>query len=520
VPTESSRTDRDPAPPSEAPAVSSPRLIFAVSTLILLGSAYRFRFFTVDDAYITFRYAQNLVAGHGLVFNAGERVEGYTNFLLVLWSALALLLSIDPETWVRGLTLLSCLGILAAVIWFGPPPTIAPLAAWAGPLFVAVQPAVSVWAVAGLEEPLFACLLCWAVVLMARGAERGQPPLPAAVLLGLAALTRPEGLGAALATAAAAMLCQRRPLAWRAWARWAALLLAFVLPHLAWRWSYYGYPLPNTFYAKVGATLAQVGRGIEYTQAFFSANGYWLLAVPLGSLVCARRRAVAVVAIVALWWLAVVIVLGGDNQPMYRFFVPLIGLYAVLLGWGMQGWVQWVGARRWAVAAAAPVLAIALAYSMRPAFHGDQYEFVLQHSREVAAWQQIGLWFRQRAEPDQLLAVLPAGAMPYFSELPALDMLGLNDAHIAHREMPGMGSGPVGHEKYDANYVLGRAPTYIVIGVYDLAPQPVPLQNLIAPDYAVEHELLRHRDFRAHYRPRVAHVPGGYFAFYERRPEG
>src|SRR3954469_12755146 len=40
--------------------------------------------FIIDDAYISFRYAENLVAGHGLVFNPGERVEGYTNFLWVL----------------------------------------------------------------------------------------------------------------------------------------------------------------------------------------------------------------------------------------------------------------------------------------------------------------------------------------------------------------------------------------------------------------------------------------------------
>src|SRR5690606_38133881 len=39
-----------------------------------------------DDAFISFRYAQNLVEGHGLVYNPGERVEGYTNFL---WTVLA-----------------------------------------------------------------------------------------------------------------------------------------------------------------------------------------------------------------------------------------------------------------------------------------------------------------------------------------------------------------------------------------------------------------------------------------------
>ena len=54
--------------------------------------------FLCDDAFISFRYARNLLEGHGLVFNPGERVEGYTNLLWVLelaalWGAFGLLLS-------------------------------------------------------------------------------------------------------------------------------------------------------------------------------------------------------------------------------------------------------------------------------------------------------------------------------------------------------------------------------------------------------------------------------------------
>jgi hypothetical protein len=55
-----------------------------VAGVILAG----LRSWMCDDAFITFRYADNLVRGHGLVFNAGERVEGYTNFSWTLWTAL------------------------------------------------------------------------------------------------------------------------------------------------------------------------------------------------------------------------------------------------------------------------------------------------------------------------------------------------------------------------------------------------------------------------------------------------
>ena len=52
----------------------------------------------VDDAFISYRYAWNLVAGHGLVFNIDEYVEGYSNFLWVLLTAGALRCGLEIGT--------------------------------------------------------------------------------------------------------------------------------------------------------------------------------------------------------------------------------------------------------------------------------------------------------------------------------------------------------------------------------------------------------------------------------------
>ncbi|MCY3959730.1 MAG: hypothetical protein OXG65_15775, partial [Chloroflexi bacterium] len=52
--------------------------------LALLGWLASVTWFISDDAFISFRYVRNLLEGHGLVFNPGEYVEGYTNFLWVL----------------------------------------------------------------------------------------------------------------------------------------------------------------------------------------------------------------------------------------------------------------------------------------------------------------------------------------------------------------------------------------------------------------------------------------------------
>lgn len=63
---------------------------------VVIGWALRF---TQDDAYITLRFSRNLAEGTGLVFNAGERVEGYTNFLWTWFLALPHHFGGDPVLW-------------------------------------------------------------------------------------------------------------------------------------------------------------------------------------------------------------------------------------------------------------------------------------------------------------------------------------------------------------------------------------------------------------------------------------
>src|SRR5437660_5760906 len=67
---------------------------------------------TVDDSYISYRYARNLIHGLGLVYNAGERIEGYTNLLWTLLVAAGLELGIEPTALAKLLGGASALGVL------------------------------------------------------------------------------------------------------------------------------------------------------------------------------------------------------------------------------------------------------------------------------------------------------------------------------------------------------------------------------------------------------------------------
>ncbi len=493
--------------------------MFGVCALVFLFLALRFWDHTVDDAFISFRYARNLVDGHGLVFNPGERVEGYTNFLWVMWASLSLWLSVDPEQSSRWLGLATSAASLAAVVRFGPSTPRGRLALWIAPLLLALNPAFAVWATGGLETPLFAALILWGTCSAANGveSERGELPLSSALLFALAALTRPEGaLLAAILVLAAVVLHRPGPRFWRSWCTWVGVFLLIFTPYLVWRWSYYGYPLPNTFYAKVGSSSAQLQRGLAYAHDFFRVTGYWLLPIAAVGFWGPRSRFLALVATLAGALVAQVVFLGGDGLPMYRFFVPLLGLLFLLVGFGASAGLERVTHGRGTETLAAGVLVVIGAYSVVPAFRGPQYDYVQQDVREVGAWRQVGAWFREHARPAEAIAVLPAGAIPYFSQLPAIDMLGLNDAHIAHRDVAPLGSGQAGHEKYDVDYVLARRPEYVVAGVYRLWPEPLPLQEMITPYYAAERELLLHPGFVAQYRPETARTPGGFFVYFVR----
>ena len=484
----------------------------------MIALAARFFDHTVDDAFISFRYARNFVDGHGLVFNPGERVEGYTNFLWVVWASLSLVCSIDPEVSCRWLGLAASCATLGAVVRFSPSLRHFPLTVWIAPLLLAVNPALAVWTTGGLEAPLFACWVAWGACLAAEGVERGALPVVSAVLFGLAALTRPEGAAlAGIAAGAAALLGWRQPGLRRSLAVWVTIFLALFAPYVLWRWSYYGDLLPNTYYAKVGNSAAQLRRGLGYSNEFFSVTGYWLVPLALSALWSGRRRFVAVLAIVTAFLVALVVYVGGDGFPMYRFFVPVLSPFFLLVAWGAAHWLERVARRsRGAALAAAVAFCLATAYSAVPAFRGLQYDFVQQDVREVAAWKQVGKWLRQHASPGDTVAVITAGAIPFFSGLPAIDMLGLNDRHIAHREMPQMGSLQAGHEKHDVDYVLSREPKYVIVGVYGLSRQLRAPETMIAPFYPAERRLLRHPEFMARYHAEVARVPGGFFVYFVR----
>ena len=136
-------------------------------------------------------------------------------------------------------------------------------------------------------------------LLAAPVSPRGDPPPRARARLGrfvvpllvAAALTRIDGfipLGFVLAFEAARRLAKREGTL-RDYARWAVPALAVYAVWFVWRWSYYGLPLPATYYAKALIPKLLPHRGLDYVRDEVLANGAFLV-VPFAAVVLARRR--------------------------------------------------------------------------------------------------------------------------------------------------------------------------------------------------------------------------------------
>lgn len=511
--------------------------------------------YVVDDAFITFRYARNLARGLGLVFNPGDYVEGYTNFLWtsILGGVAWLLPGSDLLPVAQGLGILFGVATLVAVTRFSW--SIRGGRSGAGliaPTFLALQSPFVAWSSGGLETMLFAFLVFAATVAYVRAVATDSGFVRPSVLFALAVLTRPDGF-VFFAAASLHLLTgelRARRIGWQRLLAWTLPFAAIFLPYMAWRWWYYGYLLPNTFYAKVDGGLAQHLRGARYAAQFLIHAGAPMLALSLGlRLMRCRPLWVRVFALQIAAQLAYVFYVGGDGLAFYRFFVPVLPFAAVT---GQEGalaiWrrldVGWRTSRaRRATFGAAAVLAVALLYGARASMpvyafpaayrwfepqselsfpHPGAARYLWFDNYFVDRLATAARWLNAHAAPGSLVAATPAGAIGYYMDLPLIDMLGLTDARIARAPLPTAGQGRAGHERADGRYVLSRRPDYILLGNVAVLPRPLvdadfPAKLTLAAEHQIWRDPTFHRDYVRETVRLADHGLFQYFTFYRRR---
>lgn len=240
-----------------------------------------------DDAFISFRYAKNLKDGLGLVYNAGEFVEGFTNFLWTILISIGMLFHLDPIHVTSALGLLFYFLILVVLYKSGT--TVFKIRAgenyksfyfpigFAG---YALHAHGQIFATGGLETTFFGFLLLAGNVFILLS-DRGLHVLIGLFLLVLSIMTRPDGALFYLFASIYVALFKYRGLEYRSYFINQLVLqfpfLFVFLPYWFWRYSYYGWFFPNTFYAKSGMG-SYWEQGIQYTYLYFSS--YYILIIP------------------------------------------------------------------------------------------------------------------------------------------------------------------------------------------------------------------------------------------------
>lgn len=289
---------------------------------------------TSDDAWISWRYAWNLVHGHGLRYNPGaEPAEGYSNLLWTLWASFGIALHVPVERWCHGSGLLFT-GITAwlagSLAW---KLTGSRLAELAGVLLVAVSPTLAFTATSGLETPLLVLLVTLSLRLAAEGTARGQ--LGSAVAAGLAAITHVEGPVFLLVPFAGALLGPTPSR--RQWGTLAAAALGpFVLQEL-FRRGYYGAWLPLTFQVKLsGAPGVPLLNGVRMLLCTLTLNEALVAVALWGAWKGGKRSALLLAPIVG----AAIFVLAanGDELNGLRFVAAARPAVAALVGVAAAAW--------------------------------------------------------------------------------------------------------------------------------------------------------------------------------------
>ena len=439
---------------------------------------------TCDDAFISFRYAERLTQGLGLSFNDGEWVEGYTNFLWTLWVALGKLLGVDEENWSNSAGLLSYAGL----VWALSRPSDRRRWPLAAVLVVASRP-MQIWATGGLETAANLGLLAlgFFAALPSVGTVSYRRNAAAGLAFAAAALTRPDsalvagvcGLAALWRESAVPEGRPQRSLRGlrRVWPMAAGFLVIW-LPALLWRKVTYGDWVPNTYYAKSGS-LAWWSQGWVYLKLVFLECPWFPLGLALGwrasaADVSRAERARQLGAWFSALLFTVYVTKVGGGFMHCRLALPgvlfsFIALEASLAGYALTLLPK--SAHRWAALATVGLVCLSWPTALGPTetVSGVIDERAHYDPARAKRLERDAAQIRPFVQGLNLRVAFIGGQARLVHRLAppvAIEAeTGLTDAWVARQQLPQRGR--VGHEKRaPASYLVEQRRTHMVFGAF------------------------------------------------------
>ena len=468
------------------------------SAIIVEGQTYYVLF---DDAMISMRYAYNLAHGNGMVWNAGEYVEGFTNPLWVGFMALFHLFPL-PANIISFYVQFSGFVFLALNLFFVRKiveeftnDSFVMLAAVA---LTAFYGPLNGWGLLGMEVSILTLLLSVVIWLALRSSSRFNPWIY--ILLAVSMLVRidmaiPYGI-------VFAVLFFSQPHYRKQHLVWGSVLFVLFLggQTLA-RYFYYGDVLPNTYYLKVeGWPISlRIMRGV-YAFIWFTYYNNWVFTLlPFTLLLFRRDWKVMLLFMILVGQVAYSVYVGGDAWENHgganRYIALVMPVFFILFAWTLQELLTRAagifGSRREALVGARLVFVLIFTMAM------INFNLLLGDWKSIERWQfdrrldyiagnernlRLALALQRTTRPGTSIAVIGAGTIPYL--LPdhyAIDILGKTDPVIARGPIrPSLGIPDVaflqpgnenrmrpGHMKWNYAHTIGELKPDVIVSLWD-----------------------------------------------------
>ena len=510
-----------------------------LNPLILLSSSAAILFFLIqlqgfyhDDAYIILRYAKNILAGNGIVWNIGDRVEGYSSFL---WLILISLLGYFRFDLFLASRILGVVFAIATLLLFF---ILDRKRSNLGALLLSTNSCFALWALGGLETVAFGFFVFLGCYLFQNNYRNLKPLFVIGFIFSLATMTRPEGLLFFTITFVFYLLKELKltNTNFKAALWLASGFLTSYLPYFLWRLYYFGHLFPCTFYVKGGTDFFKLLFGARYIFHFLLMYGF-----PLGILFFVKGwkrffREQAYLVRILVYFGFYILLIGGDHMQGFRFMVPVLPLmYLFIQNAFYQS--RFINKPVLCNTCLIVIVVINILVSYRSIPQGpEENQESMSHSYKYRECFKIpdpaayigkfaGTYIKSHWPPDATIAGNIAGSIPYFSDLRFIDMLGLNDYRIAQRDTSAENNFPLwklidikqlfsyrgrseivkqvmnkylpwqlipGHGKGDGSYVLSKKPEYIIIGLAEGDTKPWFLSDkeiLSDPDFPENYAL-------------------------------
>jgi len=430
--------------------------------------------YTIDDTYISLRYARNLTSGHGLVFSTdgSKPIEGYTNFLWIILESI-----LFKITFLKNVLL----GIKIIGILFGTGIVILTYkltylisnnvkTSIIATSLISLFPNIPFWSISGLETPMYIFFLMLSIYLYVK-----KELFFSSIVFALAALSRPEGV---LVFAIFSLyeisigISKKKESTEKYLKKIILFLLPFILifgSYYIWRYNFYGFLFTNSFYAKGNLNIFQSILGRVSCRLPFLHFTLPIIAIGVIAFLENFHKYEMLkyifITFVTLFFLS--FVAEREWMPGFRYELPFIPFIIIIFSIGLKDIMsvkkiiyQFI------------ILFTVILYLFYPAINlhtATRYTIDLEKSHVA-----LGKWLNKYVPKDSSFAGWDMGAIPYFSELPTIIEIhpeGLLNAFITHSKY------------YDEDYLIRLKPSFIVLPSSDYKKIEINPKNELSKFY-------------------------------------